>query len=136
MNKMRWLNVEECYENSVQKSVYRIINSENEHNFKNYLTKNRNVRNFSQNKLGSHDPEMGRSSYTQKSFLYVAINIYNKLPRNITLIKNPILFKKWLKRFNFDKNVKLREQVDNTISNPVQVINYDIIDRCCTMMGQ
>ena len=127
---MKWQNINQIYETSIQKAVYRIINSEDDHNFKNYFIKNRGIRNHSQNKIGHHDQEMGHSLHTQKSFLYVSVKIYNKLPRNITLIRNPGLFKKWLKRYNYDNSIKIKEQQDNINIDIIQVINFDAINTC------
>lgn len=90
----------------------------------------RGVRNYSQNKVGHHSPEMGRSVHTQKSFLYLAINTYNKLPRNLTLIRNLSIFKKWLKLFNMNNAVKLRNQPDNSNILEIQNIDENIIEQC------
>ena len=97
----------------MQNYIYKIINSEEEHNFKDYLTKNRTIRMLKQNKVGHHDQYMGHSQFTQNTFLYRAVNIFNKLPRNITLIKQPHLFKLWCKRYNLNNNIKLKQQEDN-----------------------
>ena len=115
LTKLKWLNIETNYRNAMQNSIYRMINSENNHDFKNYLTKNRNVRNISQNKTGHHDQTMGHSAFTQRTYLYRAIDIYNCLPRNLTLITKQHLFKKWCKAYNLNKNIKLKEQNDNFI---------------------
>ena len=56
-----------------------------------------------------------KSVHSQKSFLYRAVNVYNKLPRNLTLIKQENLFKKWCKKFNLDNNIKLKNQEDNVL---------------------
>ena len=72
LTKLKWLNIETNYRNAMQNSIYRMINSENNHDFKNYLTKNRNVRNISQNKTGHHDQTMGHSAFTQRTYLYRA----------------------------------------------------------------
>ena len=69
-----------------------------------------------QNKVGHHDPSMGHNSNTQKSFLYMAVNIYNKLPRNLTLIKNTNLFKKWSKKYNINNKIILKNQEDYIIN--------------------
>ena len=130
MKEMKWLTFEKTYENTMQNSIYKIINSKDDHFFKQYLTNNRGIRNFSQNKVGHHSSDMGHSPYTQKSYLYLAINLYNKLPRNITLIKQPNLFKKWVKRYNFDNKTKLKEQVDNTLINEAQIVNLDNLNYC------
>ena len=91
--KMNWFDVNTNYENSMQNEIFKILNSENQHDFKIYLTKNRNIRMYSENKVGTHDQDMGHSAHTQKSFLYRAINIFNKLPKNVTLSPNANIFK-------------------------------------------
>ena len=115
LKQMKWLNAEKSYENATQNYIYKMINSDNDHYFKEYLTQNRNIRNRSQNKLGHHDPIMGQSTFTQKSFLYRSINLYNNLPKNLTLIKTQPNFKKWLKKYNIDNKIKIRDQDDNII---------------------
>ena len=127
---MNWMNAETMYENSLQNSIYKIINSQDEHYFKYYLTHNRNIRNFCQNKVGPHDVSMGQSPITQRSYLYQAINIFNKLPRNVTLIRNQNLFKKWCRKYNMNNAIKLRYQPDNMLENPIQTICHINIDRC------
>ena len=73
---------------------------------------------------------MGHSTHTQKSFLYISVSLYNKLPKNITLIRNPILFKKWLKRYKYDNSIKLKEQQDFNIDDQIQIINMNTIQSC------
>ena len=79
-DKLKWMDVENSYTNSMQNMIYKIINSENNHEFKNYLTRNRNIRMRAQNKTGHHDQTMGQSSFSLRTFLYRAIEIYNYLP--------------------------------------------------------
>ena len=90
---------------------------------------NRSIRNMSQNKVGHHDQSMGHSVYTQRTFLYQALNIYNKLPRELTLIKQHHLFKKWSKLYNLNNTIKLKGQNDNIIIYS-QAIDYNIITEC------
>ena len=90
MTNMKWLKIELKYENSAQNYIYKLINGKDEHNFKHKLIGNRSVRIRCQNKVGHHDQEMGRNVYTQRSILYTAVSVYNKLPRNITLIKKMV----------------------------------------------
>ena len=85
--KLKWLNTENNCINTTQNYIYKQLNNKEEHYVKYYLTKNRSIRHQKQNKVGTHDPSMGFNQYTQRTFLYRAINIYNTLPRNITLIK-------------------------------------------------
>ena len=67
------------------------------------------------NRVGHHNVFMGHSNHTQKSFLYKAIHLYNKLPKNIPLRRKQNLFKKWVKKYNMDNTIKLKEQDDNNL---------------------
>ena len=127
---MNWLDVQLNYENTTQNNIYKLINNNENHFFEYYLTNNRTVRNYSQNKLGHHNQMIGRSTLTQQTFLYQAIEIYNKLPKELTLIKEQRLFKKWVKRYNLDNKTKLKKQEDNTKIKPIQEINYENIRKC------
>ena len=130
LSTLKWFNISQNYENYIQNSVYKIINSENDHDFKNYLTKNRNIRMQSDNKVGHHDQSMGHSQHTQKTFLYKAISIYNKLPRNITLIRSHHLFKKWCKLYNLNNKINIKAQDDNNIIIIQPIIDLDDIAIC------
>ena len=114
----------------MQNYIYKIINGNNNHQFKDYFTQNRSIRIHAQNKIGHHDITMGHSAYTQRTFLYRSVALYNKLPRNLTLIKHQHLFKKWIKRYNLNNNIKLKEQVDNNIIISNQVSDQHLIDYC------
>ena len=128
--QLNWMNIKTKYENAVQNTVFKILNTDNDHFFNFYLTNHRNVRTLSENKVGHHDPSMGHSSQTQKSFLYQAMSIYNKLPRNLTLIKHHHLFKKWCKKFNLDNKIKMKIQQDNTRIKIQQVSDVRRILEC------
>ena len=97
----------------MQLSIYKMINNQDEHYFNQQLTNTRTIRTNKQNKVRHYNQQMGNSTSIQKSYLYRANNLYNKLPRNLTLIKNQGLFKKWLKKYNLDNRIKLKEQIDN-----------------------
>ena len=84
----------------------------------------------SQNKIGPHHQIMGQSTHTQKSFLFRSIDLYNKLPKNLTLIKSFSIFKKWIKMFNIDNKIKLPERQDNTAEKERFLIDYDLIQKC------
>ena len=72
---------------------------------------------------------MGHSHHMQKTFLYRTVQIYNKLPKEITLIKNKILFKKWLKRYNINNNIKLKKQEDHKIEENEHIeVNEEAIE--------
>ena len=111
LKEMKWLDMQSGYENAMQNSIYKMINNKDDHFFKSQLIENRTIRIKKQNKVRHHSVEMNNNM--QRSYLYRALNIFNKLPRNITLIKIPHLFKKWVKKFNLDNSIKLKEQNDN-----------------------
>ena len=90
------------------------------------MTKNRSIRVKSQNKVGHHDGMMGHSMYSQNSILYQAVQIYNKLPKEITLIKRQHLFKKWVKRYNLNNKILLKHQEDYNKEEIHQEINQDL----------
>ena len=129
---MKWLDTEKFYENAMQNSIYKMINNKDDHYFKTYLTEDRTLRIHKQNKVRHHNIEMGHSQQMQKSYLYRALNIYNKLPRNLTLIKSAHLFKKWVKRYNLNKNIKLKEQIDNE-EPMLQDVNEEEEEECYDM---
>ena len=113
LREMKWLKIEKMYENQLQNFIYKIMNSENQHYFNYYMKKkNRSIRIKAQNKVGHHDGIMGQSIYSQQSILYQSVQIYNKLPKELTLIKKQHLFKKWVKRFNLNNNIILKQQED------------------------
>ena len=53
----------------------------------------------------------------QQSYLYRAVQVYNKLPKELTLIRNKNLFKKWLRRYNMNNLIKLKQQDDFIIDD-------------------
>ena len=66
---------------------------------------NRSVKYEAQNKIGPHKPEIGKHTQDQKTFLYKSVNLYNNLPRELTLMPNIKLFKKWLKMYYLRKEI-------------------------------
>ena len=84
----------------------------------------------SQNKVGTHDQVMGQSTYSQRSFLYRAIELYNKLPKNLTLIKSFQVFKKWIKLYHINEKVKLPERSENIEERETFLIDFNIIQAC------
>ena len=102
---------------SISKYTHKILNGKNQnsqsHYFKQEIMRNRNIRRKTENKTGPHTPEIGHLDVIQKTFLYKSRNIYNYLPRGLTLIKSDKLFKIWIKRFYKNRNIKLKEVNDN-----------------------
>ena len=131
LNEMKWLTLKEMYETSTQKYTHRIIHGSDNHFFKNYLLSNRNARNEYEEKLGPHKPYIGLSVHTQNTYLYQIITSYNKLPKEITMIRDPKIFKKWLKKFYLDKNIILKTRENpNPISYMEDEMNVDLIRQC------
>ena len=83
-----------------------------------------------ENKLGPHDQSMGQSIHTQKSFLYRAISVYNKLPKNLTLSPNHKIFKKWCKMYNLNTQVKIPSRNYNEKPRETYTFEIDVILRC------
>ena len=125
------MKLETIYEQAAQKYIYKMLHSEDGHYITDYWIKNRNI-NRSQNKVGHHDQMVGRTNISQGTILYAAVNLYNKLPKNLTLIKSKNMFKKWLKRYHLDNKTKLREQLDNLIEDELQTTNQQIMYKCYT----
>ena len=125
--QMKWLNTNSNYENSMQNSIFKIINGENEHEFRQYFIENRSIRMNAENKLGPHSQVMGQSIHNQKTFLYRAVALYNNLPKNLTLCKTHSIFKKWCKHYNLNKNVKIPDQVYNNTPRERFLIDHIII---------
>ncbi len=61
-----------------------------------------------ENKTGNHKPSMGLSQFSQKSILYKNVNMYNKLPKNLMLISNPHLLKKWIYCYTMNPKINLK----------------------------
>ena len=118
------------YHQAISKYTFQKINSEELHYLKTLLIKNRNIRNQRQNKLGPHLPQIGWFEASQTSYLYIIKTIYNDLPRNITLSPNYKIFKKWIKRYYIDKNVKLPSRDDSFKDDIIEQINVEIITEC------
>ena len=127
---LKWFDTKTRYENAMQNNIFRILNNQDEHDFKHYFTLNRSIRMMSENKLGPHHQSMGNSIHTQKSFLYRAIALYNNLPKNLTLSPNQSVFKKWCKLYNLDKNVKIPSREYNVNPRVMSLIDPEIIRKC------
>ena len=130
LSQLNWLNTNTNYENAMQNSIYKLINSENDHNFKQYLIKNRSIRMHAENKVGTHDQTMGHSVHTQKSFLYRSIAIYNKLPKTVTLSTSRSMFKNRCKKYNLNNSVKLRDLDYNNKPRERFLIDLTSINNC------
>ena len=85
-------------------------------------------------KTGSHKEYIGRSSIMQHTFLYRSVQLYCKIPRNITLIPTPSLFRKWLGRWYHGDimNIPIRQDFTEDTNNEYwkQPIDVSNISQC------
>ena len=51
---------------------------------------------LNENKLAPRNNTVGNNNEAKNTYLYQIIPIYNKLPKEITLLKSNVLFKKWI----------------------------------------
>ena len=51
------------------------------------------------NKLAPRSVEIGNSTLIKKSYIYQIHDLYNMLPRSLTLITNMSIFKKWITKY-------------------------------------
>ena len=91
---------------------------------------NRSEKSKAQNKIGPYKPDMISKNLTQNTIVYKAVNVYNSLPKELTLCKNKTLFKKWLKRYYLDKSIILPEREYNSRIYIHHEVNLQIISRC------
>ena len=80
---------------------------------------NRNIRNKAQNKPGPQKKIEKNDNFSQKYYCYKIISIYNSLKRELTLMNNFSLFKKWLKIYHY---------YPETLRAPKPVADLRIID--------
>ena len=68
-----------------------------------------------------------------KTVIYKAYNIYNKLPRELTLIKNKNNFKKWIKKYYNNKKLKfttIKDDYKSIKDNDNFIINDLNLQKC------
>ena len=86
------------------KITHKILNNKENYYIKDLLTNNRERKTLWENKVGPLKDKYGNLTMEQNSYLYKTIAAYNKIPKEITLIIKDSIFKKWIKRYFFDKN--------------------------------
>ena len=74
------------------------------------MTINQERRTLGQNKIGILPIKYGMDKTSQNSTIIKAKSIYNNLPKELTLIQKPKLFKKWIKIFYLNKNIKIKNK--------------------------
>ena len=86
------------------------------------MTENRTPRMISENKMGPRSSEFGTTDLSRKTFIYRIHDLYNNIPRTITLIRSKQLFKKWIEAYL--REGKIRKNNKNIIDNTYnQIIN-------------
>ena len=110
--------------------MFDFINSDDQHYFCDYLLRNRSEKSKSQNKIGPYKSDISSKSLSQSTFLYKSVNVYSKLPKNITLSKNKKMFKSWQKKYTLDNNIKIPTREDNSKIYTYHQVNLQNIASC------
>ena len=90
LKSVKWVTIEEKYRAATAKLVHKLLNNDstNKHTLANKLIMNRSIRMIAENKCDPK-PEIKRNdSNTSKTFTFRAIDIYNRIPRILTLLPN------------------------------------------------
>ena len=123
---------------AIIKFIHKLLNNDENHYLKFIITQNRFYKTLSDNKTG---PIYNNSKNLQnkirlgtletKSVMNKSQNIYNKLPRELTLITKKDNFKKWLLKYYLDKNLKFTK-TDKifTYNTENYTIDSTILDKC------
>ena len=98
-----WLNFKSTLRATCHKLTYKLINSLEGNQLTNEMILNRNIRYKSENITGLISPTQGWDSRSQLTFMYSSKNLYNRIPRHITLSPNSSIFKVWLNRWMRDE---------------------------------
>ena len=130
LDKLKWLDYENLYKSSIYKTTHQLLNTYNQHYITSDLIQNRNIRNKSQNKLGPHANKIGMNEIEQATFVYQAKKIYNTLPKELTMIKKKNLFKKWLKKYMLNKQIRPIQSPEYDEPLVPDIINLNIIKDC------
>ena len=128
--EMGWTDYYTMYESAIQKMCHSLLNTDNNHHFKSIMTKNRSPRILAQNKVSAHRPGFAMKSIEHKTFIFNIVSAYNKLPRQITLITQGNLFRKWLRKYKQNKSIILPEKPYNQNEYYPPIINRDRIRMC------
>ena len=111
---------------AIQKTAHKLLNldNKNRHFLANLLTKNRNIRNLSQNKCGPREKIEKNDKYSNKNFINKAQDIYNMVPRQLTLLRDHYKFKKCIRKFTINPSTVFR------IPNQIDYKENLLIDYC------
>ena len=120
LKKLNWYNIQDLHEIAIAKFIHKLLNNNENHYLNDLITQNRQYKTFSENKIGPLknnskilQNKIGLASLELKTVISKAYNIYNKLPRELTLIVNKSNFKKWIKKFYNNKKLKFTKVKDD-----------------------
>ena len=107
LNTMNWLPIQKILERETAITTHRIINTMNpEHLSYKMIQKYKiggqgpkETRTTGQGKLGSRPKEIGKSKVMKYHFRVSAYSVYSKLSEELTNMKDPIYFKRWINRY-------------------------------------
>ena len=91
------------------------------------ITMNRSPRMTAENKLGPRSSMIGTDSISKKTYIYKIHDLYNSIPRTITLIKMNKLFKKWIERYINNGEVRKNSKF---IKDCTYIRTYNQIKQC------
>ena len=98
---------------AIIKFIHKLLNKNDNHYLKDLITQNRYYKTLSENKIGpiknnakNLQNKIGLGTLEIKSVINKSQNIYNKLPRELTLIVNKNYLKKWLIKYYLNKDIK------------------------------
>ena len=140
LKELKWHKIEELHEIAISKFVHKLLNSDDSHYLKDLITQNRMNKTLAENKIGPiqnnskllHN-KIGLSTIELKSVIYKSEKIYNKLPRELTLIVKKSNFKKWLKKYYLNKNLKftiIKDDYTKFKDNENFDINVNNVNKC------
>ena len=106
---MNWDRQNTRYEIAIIKMCHEILNNkhENSNALRDYIVFNRGIKTLMKTKQVPNQMTI-KTSLLSKTFLQQIIDPYNKLPKEISMITNKNIFKKWIKIFYNNKNTKRR----------------------------
>ena len=108
LKKIKWITVEQHYCLFISKTIHKIINNDknNQHYLSTKIKDNRTIRMISENKLGPKQVIDKKNIMISKMFAWRSKDIFNQIPRQLTLLKNTKRFKKCIMKYTIDPNTK------------------------------
>lgn len=135
LKKVKWIKIEQRYQMCIQKVVHKLLNHDNKnrHFLATILTLNRNVRKLSENKCGPRTRIERSDKFSNKNFTNKAMDIYNKVPRELSLLKDNNKFKKCIIKYTLIPTIVFRIVGQNDY-NEEQLVDFtNIVDPPCNI---